>query len=112
MFRGHGKRGSVGEVARLPEDLEQLFRTFLDNGPLFGFIVDEDDRLTYSSEPVSLGDEHVGASMWDLVPAEYVEPYRQAVVRTRQTQTTQVVVWRGLRFADGRDYRSGERRPG
>jgi signal transduction histidine kinase len=83
--------GTVGFVAGLPEDVEGLFRTFMDHSPLTAWIVDEEDRLVYSSEPFPLRDDQVGMSMWDMVPVPYVQPYREALHRARSTGQTQVV---------------------
>lgn len=83
--------GTVGVVVGLPDDVEGLFRTFMDQSPVTSWIVDDEDRLVYSSEPFPLRDDQVGMSMWDMVPAPYVEPYREALHRARSTGETQVV---------------------
>ena len=75
----------------LPDDVEGLFRTFMDQSPVTAWIVDEEDRLVYSSEPFPLRDDQVGMSMWDMVPEPYVQPYREALHRARTTGETQVV---------------------
>jgi signal transduction histidine kinase len=62
-----------------------LFRTFMDNSPLVAFIADADDRMVYSSEPIPLTPDTVGASMWDLLAPEYVESYRPAMHAARRT---------------------------
>jgi hypothetical protein len=38
-------------VVGLPDDVEGLFRTFMGQSPLTAWIVDDEDRLVYSSEP-------------------------------------------------------------
>jgi hypothetical protein len=78
-------------VVGLPDDVEGLFRTFMDQSPLTAWIVDDEDRLVYSSEPFPLRDDQVGMSMWDMVPEPYVRPYREALHRARTTGETQVV---------------------
>jgi hypothetical protein len=61
----------------------------MDNSPLVAFIADADDRMVYSSEPMPLTPASIGASMWDLLPAEYVESYRPAMHAARRTGETQ-----------------------
>jgi signal transduction histidine kinase len=78
-------------VAGLPDDVEGLFRTFMDHSPLTAWIVDDEDRLVYSSEPFPLHADQVGISMWDMVPEQYVQPYREALHLARSTGETQVV---------------------
>jgi signal transduction histidine kinase len=78
-------------VVGLPDDVEGLFRTFMDQSPLTAWIVDDKDRLVFSSEPFPLRDDQVGMSMWDMVPEPYVQPYREALHRARSTGETQVV---------------------
>ena len=90
MTAGTTRWHSLGVVA-LPDDPARLFRTFMDESPLTAWIVDDQDRLLYSSAPFPLRDDQVGTSMWDLVPDQYVEPYRAALHLARATGVTQVV---------------------
>ena len=83
--------GTVRVVAALPDDVEGLFRTFMDHSPLTAWIVDDLDRLVYSSEPFPLRDDQVGMSMWAMVPEQYQKPYRAALHQARSTGETQVV---------------------
>ena len=78
-------------VAGLPDDAEELFRTFMDESPLAAWIVDDRDRLVYSSEPFPLRDDQLGTSMWELVPESFREPYRAALHRVRTTGKTQTL---------------------
>ncbi len=63
----------------------------MDQSPLTAWIVDDEDRLVYSSEPFPLRADQVGISMWDMVPEQYVQPYRDALHLARSTGETQVV---------------------
>ncbi|MGZ4637904.1 MAG: histidine kinase [Actinomycetes bacterium] len=74
-----------------PDDLAGLFRTFMDQSPLAAWIVDDEDRLVYASEPFPLRADQVGMSMWEMVPEPYIEPYREALHRARSTGETQIV---------------------
>jgi signal transduction histidine kinase len=78
-------------VVKLPYDPEVLFRVFMDESPLAAWIVDADDRLVYASEPWPLTPDQVGVPMFDLVPEEFVQPYRAALHLARTTGTTQSV---------------------
>jgi hypothetical protein len=104
--RRYGAMAQSDVVVGLPDDVDGLFRTFMDNSPLTAWIVDEEDSLVYSSEPFPLRDDQVGTSMWELVPEPYVQPYRAALELARSTGETQAVTAPGPR-ADGTAGRAG-----
>ncbi len=77
------------------EGEDDLFRTFMDNSPLVAFIADAEDRMVYSSAPLPLTSEQVGASMWDLLPEEYIEAYRPRMHAARETGEAQQLIGPG-----------------
>ncbi|MFC7362190.1 PAS domain-containing sensor histidine kinase [Nocardioides astragali] len=66
-------------------------------------MVDGEDRLVYASEPWPLEEVQVGAPIFDLVPAEFVGPYREALHQARTTGETQAITARGPRPEHGPD---------
>jgi signal transduction histidine kinase len=63
----------------------------MDQSPLAAWIVDDQDRLVYASEPWPLTPEQIGMPIFDLVPEAFGEPYRAALQRARATGRTQSV---------------------
>jgi len=90
-------------VTELPGDAETLFRAFMDRIPVAAWVVDADDRVVYASEPWPLDREQLGTPIFDLVPAEFAEPYREALRRARTTGQTQEITARGPRPEHGPD---------
>lgn len=88
-------------MTELPGDAEILFRAFMDRIPVAAWVVDAEDRLVYASEPWPLEQEQVGMPIFDLVPAEFGDPYREALHRARTTGQTQEITARGPRPEHG-----------
>ena len=75
----------------LPYHADVLFRVFMDQSPLAAWVVDDQDRLVYASEPWPLTPEQVGTPIFDLVPEGFAGPYRAALQQVRETGQTQSV---------------------
>lgn len=90
-------------MTQLPGDAEILFRAFMDRIPVAAWVVDAEDRLVYASEPWPLDQEQLGAPIFDLVPAEFVGPYREALHEARTTGKTQAITAKGPRPEHGVD---------